>query len=94
MDNIKGIVKTVVEEAARRHTYDYDKVRGLFETSLETKERQHTKWMGIKGTSAFVLVDTPAWLYHIKMRHNAILKKLQEEMPDIKVISFKIGKVR
>jgi len=50
--------------------------------------------MGVKEETLSVYVDSPAWMYQMRMRQTKILKQFKEEVSDIKHIHFKIGKIK
>ena len=60
---------------------------------LTEKQQKHTNITGYKEGWLTVCVDTPTWLYQMKVERLKILKQLQEEAPDVKNIRFKIGKI-
>ena len=58
------------------------------------KELKHTKIIGIKEDGLLVCVDSPAWLYQMRIRQTKILEQLKAEIPYIKYIRFKMGKIK
>lgn len=94
MDNIKNIVNTVIGNIAERKPDKHDKVGRIWENLLNDKELKHTKIIGIKEEGLLVCVDSPAWMYQMKIRQTKILKQLKEEIPHIKYIRFKMGKIK
>lgn len=51
-------------------------------------------YAGFKNGCVFITVDSPAKLYQFKLKRATILRQLKERCPDVKNISFKIGKVK
>jgi predicted nucleic acid-binding Zn ribbon protein len=94
MDNIKDIVKTVIGQIAEQSPDTYSKTERIWENLVGKKERKHTKVAGIKEDVLWVYVDSPAWMYHLRIQQNSILQKLKEEIPGIKQIRFKMGKTK
>lgn len=94
MDSIKDIIPRVVENMVRsrdQRTGDPGALEKAWQDILEKPELKHTKLVGPRDGNLLVLVDSPAWLYHLRMRKAKILKQLLEKMPEIKEITFKVG---
>ena len=93
MDNIKDIINNVVGKLASQQEISPDKIHRAWKAILTEKKQKHTSITGYKDGWLTVQVDTPTWLYQMKVEKLKILKQLQEEVPDLKNIRFKIGKV-
>ncbi len=94
MDSIKDIIPQVVEKMARergQHVGEQDALERAWQDILEQQELKHVKLVGPREGNLLVSVDSPAWLYHLRMRKAKILKQLQEKIPEIKDITFKVG---
>jgi predicted nucleic acid-binding Zn ribbon protein len=50
--------------------------------------------MGVNEGTLSVSVDSPAWMYQMRIRQTKILKQLKEEVSEIKQIRFKIGTIK
>ena len=94
MDNIKDIVYQVIKNAETRKEYASGDLEKTWEQLLEKKELEHTKILGVKEDRLWVEVDSPAWLYQMNLRRGRILKGLSKEIPQIKSLYFRVGKVR
>lgn len=94
MDNIKDIINKVIGDIAEQNPSSYDKVDRIWQNLLSKQELEHTKLSGIKEGTLAVCVDSPAWLYQMRIRQTRILKQLKEEISDIKHIRFKIGTIK
>ncbi len=94
MDDIKDVVTKVIGNIAEKNPCSYDKVERIWQNLLTKQELKHTKLFGVKEKTLFVCVDSPAWLYQMRMRKIKILKRLKEELLDIKQIYFKIGTIK
>jgi len=94
MDDIKNVVNKVIGNIAEKKPSSHDKVERIWQNLLTKQELKHTKLFGVKEETLFVHVDSPAWLYQMRMRHFKILKRLKEEVSDIKQIRFKIGMIQ
>jgi predicted nucleic acid-binding Zn ribbon protein len=93
MDNIKDIVNDVIGKISKEKPGAGDKLQRIWHNLLGKKELQHTNLVGVKDGQLSVYVDSSAWLYQMNIRKHKILERLQEEIPDIKGIRFKLGKV-
>ena len=94
MDNIKDIVNTVIGNIAQQRPDEHNKAERIWKNVLTEKESKHTKIEGLKDGCLFVYVDSPVWLYQMRIRQTKVLKQLKEEMPQIKYIRFKMGKIK
>lgn len=91
MDTVKDIVTKVIEGIAEKKNGPDDKVERIWQGLLNKKEGRHTKLIGIHNGVLSIRVDSPAWLYHMKIRQSKILERLKEEIADIRDIRFKLG---
>ena len=94
MDNIKNIVNAVIGNIAEHNPDIHNKIERIWANLLNEKELKHTKIIGVKEYGLLVCVDSPAWLYQMRIRQTKILEQLKEEIPNIKYIRFKIGKIK
>ena len=93
MDDIKNIVNAVIGNMAEKNPDVHNKLERIWTNVLNAKELKHTKIIGVKEDGLLAYVDSPAWLYQMRIRQTKILKQLKEELPHIKYIRFKIGKI-
>jgi predicted nucleic acid-binding Zn ribbon protein len=93
MDNINDIVKNVIGNIAGQKADQLAQIEKSWVKILTQDELRHTKIKGIKEGSISVNVDSPAWMFQMKTKKNRILKKLQEDIFDVKNIFFRIGKI-
>lgn len=94
MDNIKDIVQQVFEKMVQKQVEPQDKLERIWLSVLRKGEEKHLRLLGLKNDTLFVDVDSPAWLFQMRIRKKKILEQFQEQIPEIKNISFKIGKVK
>ena len=94
MDNIKQIIEKVVDHIATNKKETQIYLQEMWLDILDKPELEHTQIIGEKEGVLSVLVDSPAWLYQMNIRKKIILEKIQREIPSVKNIHFKIGKVR
>ena len=76
MDNIKDIVHDVIGQIASKQQDPHNKLERILDNILEKKDLPHVKLLGEKDGIVMILVDSPAWLFHLKLRKNRILKRL------------------
>ena len=94
MDEIKKIIGKVIGDIAEKNPNEHDKLERIWQNLLTDQELKHTKIAGVKEETVLVYVDSPAWLYQMRIRQLKILKQLKEEVSNIKYIRFKIGKIK
>ncbi|MDP8211912.1 MAG: DciA family protein [Candidatus Zapsychrus exili] len=94
MDNIKDIIHQVIGDIEQKRPDNENKVEGVWRNILNEKERDSTQIVGVRDGKLLVNVNSAAWLYNLKIRRYRILLRLQEEIPEIKNIIFRIGKVK
>ena len=93
MDEIKNIITKVVGDLAQKNPEKHNKIDRIWKNLLNKQELKHTKLTGIHQGTLTVVVDSPAWLYQMKIRQNKIVKQMKEEVPGVQHIRFKIGKI-
>lgn len=93
MDNIKDIVHQVIENISSQSSWGQERVHKIWDKILDESARKHTQFSGIKEDKILIYVDSPVWLYQLNLMKKKILQDLQKEIPEIKFIYFKIGKV-
>ena len=94
MDKIKDIIREVISKISEKKFESQDKIERIWYSILEKQELKHTRFVGIKNGQVSVHVDSPAWLYQMKMKKNKILKRLKDEVPEVVNLYFRIGKVK
>ncbi len=94
MKTIKEIVHSVIENMSLCKPEVQTKIQRIWKNVLNEKEDLHSKIFDFKADILFVNVDSPSWLYQMNLKKKKILECVQEEIPEIKNIQFKIGKVK
>ncbi|MDP8264879.1 MAG: DciA family protein [Candidatus Aceula lacicola] len=94
MEEIKNIIPDVVKMLSRKETSEETKIQRVWDSLLEGKIKKHAKIFGIKEGKMMVCVDSPAWMFHLNLKKNKLLKEIKEEIPELIEICFKIGKVK
>ena len=93
MEEIKNIIPTVVKTLSGREPQKETKLQRVWDNLFDGKIKRHTKIFGIKEGKMIVYVDSPAWMFHLNLKKNKIVKEIKEEVSEVKEICFKIGKV-
>ncbi len=91
MEEIKDIVKKVVENLSSQGQSEITLIHGVWKRILNRQELKHSKLTGIKDDTLYINVDSPAWFYQFNLNKQKILERLQKEFPYVKKIYFKIG---
>lgn len=91
MDSIKDIIPQVVEKIIRQRAGEQGALEQAWLDVLEKQDIKHVKLGGLRDGNLLVSVDSPARAYHLRMRKAKILKQLQEKIPGIRDIMFKVG---
>lgn len=94
MDNIKDVVNKVIGGIAQKNPASNEKIQRIWENLLTKHELKHTKITGLDKNTLSINVDSPAWLYEMRTKQHKILKKIKEEVEEIRHIRFQIGSVK
>ena len=94
MDDIKDVINKVIGNIANKNPDTHNKIERIWQNLLTQQEQKHTKIVGVKEETLFLNVDSPAWLFQMRIRKGKILQQLKEEVSDIKYIRLKIGTVK
>ena len=77
MDDIKDIVNKVIGDIAGKKPDVHNKVERIWKNLLSTQELKHTKLVGINEGTLSVYVDSPAWLYQMRIRQTKIIRHIK-----------------
>lgn len=94
MDNIKDIIGQVIGKISAKEINTDERLHRAWQNILEKDELKHTVLQGVKDKKVSILVDSPAWLYQMRLKKGKLVEKLKDIIPDIENISFKIGKIK
>ncbi|MCX5681614.1 MAG: DUF721 domain-containing protein [Candidatus Omnitrophica bacterium] len=94
MDPIKDILQQVVKNLSEQKPRKEEDLQGLWEQVVGKKAAQHTHIFGIKNGRLLIFTDSPVRLFDLSLQKIKILKQMQEKIPEITEMSFKIGKVK
>ena len=93
MDNIKDIVSGVLKNIAGRKPADHEKLERIWKNILDPHERGHTRIVSFKDGQVWAAADAPAWVYALNMKKGKLLEQLRQQLPEVKSLHFKIGKI-
>ena len=93
MDNIKDVIYRVIEQLSKKNVDPHAKIEKIFEDVLSPRELKHVRLGEIRNHELIIYVDSSAWLYEMNTKRSRILQRFKEEIPELKEIHFKIGKV-
>lgn len=94
MDEIKDIVNNIIHGIEQKKARGSRDIYEIWTMCVKEKEAQHTRVEGMKGNLLLVNVDCSAWMFQCRLRYKTILSNVQKEIPEIKRIYFKVGKIR
>ncbi|MEI8011353.1 MAG: hypothetical protein WCI27_02575 [Candidatus Omnitrophota bacterium] len=94
---ISEILPDVIKNISRTNAHEQIELETLWLEMVNTAwaggSAVGVKFSGFKEGTVFITVDGSARLYHWKLRRTAVLRRFQEQRPDVKNIVFKIGTV-
>ncbi|MEW5894870.1 MAG: DUF721 domain-containing protein [Candidatus Omnitrophota bacterium] len=94
MENIKDIVKNIIQDIEQKKAHQQKDFQQVWRSCIKEEEAKHTRAEGIKEKTLYVSVDCSVWMFQCRLRYKNILEKIQKELPEIKRIYFKVGKVK
>lgn len=94
MDDIKDIIKNVVGNISQQKPNIFHNIDVVWNKIFDEYFLKHTKLVGIREGILSVIVDSPLYLYQLKTQKEKVLKQIQQDIPEIHNIQFKIGKVQ
>ncbi len=94
MNTIKDIIPQVIEQLSLRQPDSQMKIQRLWQNIIDERMFSHSTLENFTQGVLTICVDSSAWLFQMNLNKRRILERLQEEMPEVKNIKFKIGKVK
>ena len=92
---IKDIVNKVVATIPGKTTADkQEKISRAWDKILKHQGLSQAKISGLKDETLVINIDSPARLYQFNLKRTKILEEINQEIPEIKKIYFKIGKTQ
>ena len=93
MNTIKDIIPQVIEQLSLRQPDSQMKIHRIWQNIVDERMSTHSALVNFNQGILSVCVDSSSWLFQMNLNKRRILERLQEEMPEVKNIQFKIGKV-
>jgi len=93
MEQIKDILNQVVKNISDQKPQQEQDIQKAWEEAVNKKTVQHTHLVGVKKGKLLIFVDSPVRVFELTLHKNQILKKMQQQIPELLDITFKIGKV-
>lgn len=93
MDNIKIVIHKLFDQFHTKESGRQEKIQRLWQSIIDPGAIRHTKLIDFKEGNLIVHIDSAAWLYQMNLKKTKILKAIQEDIPEIQQITYKIGKV-
>jgi hypothetical protein len=94
MDNIKSIIGNVIKDLSNRQSKESDKLERVLKSILTKEEIEHIKILGEKDGKVNINIDSPAWNYQFRTKKRYILERIKDEMPRVKELQFRVGKIK
>ena len=94
MEDIKDIVKNIIHDIEEKKSHQGKDVQQVWASVVNEKESQHTRAEGIKNDIFYVNVDCSVWMFQCRLKYKFFLEKIRKNIPEIKRIYFKVGKIK
>ena len=95
MEDMKDIVHKVFGAIPGKTTVNQqEQISKAWEKVLNQQKLTQAKISGLKDETLIVNVDSPARLYQFNLKKKKILEEINQAIPEIKKIYFKIGKTQ
>lgn len=91
MDSIRDIIPQVIENLSGKKPNSARNIHEVWKIIVKDGA-QHSSVIDIRNGILRINVDSSAWLYQLNLQKQVFLKNLKNELPEIKDISFKVGK--
>lgn len=92
MESIKDIVVNVLNNISSQRLLIPIKIQEIWGRILDSREKQHTRIEEFQRGTLIVCVDSSAWLFEMNLKKGKILTQIQQDLPGVKKILFKLGK--
>jgi len=92
MENIKEIIHLVVKNISEKKPQKQSDVHSAWEQVAGKKTAKGTHLVGMKDGRLLIVTESPARLFDLTLQKKKLLKQMQEILPEVCDISFKIGK--
>ncbi|MDD5004947.1 MAG: DUF721 domain-containing protein [Candidatus Omnitrophica bacterium] len=93
MESIKSIINGVIENIKKQQRTQVD-IENIWRRCVNKAAAKHTKAVFLKSGRLYINIESPAWLYELKLKKESITKKIQKLSKNkIKEVRFKIGDI-
>ena len=92
--SIKEIIPQVIEKISAKKPQTPEKMQRVFQKVMEDMGERKAAIGGFKEGDLQIKVDSSARLFLLNSKKRKILEHIQEEIPDVKTISVRIGKIK
>lgn len=94
MEPIKDTINSLLKDLEKKKTsISGGSPEGLLKKVLTKRELEHIKFNYFKKGAMGLVVDSSSWLYYFNLQKEAMLKRMQDDLPGLKIIRFRIGEV-
>jgi hypothetical protein len=94
MDDIKTTIFSVLKELeTRKRLAEATDPAQHFSKVFEKKELKHIRPAYFRKGILAITVDSAAWMYHLSMRKQDVLRRLKGLNGDVKDVRFVIGEI-
>jgi len=94
MDQIKSILNQVFENLTTGQAKKPGQIQAAWDSAVTNDEAKHTKIVEFEKGYLIVHVDSSVRMFQLTMKKRHLTEKLQSEIPELKSIVLKIGKIR
>jgi len=94
VEQIKDIIPKVIKGIQIKKPDVYIKIQAFWEEINNGKASRHSAVVGLKDGKLMVCVDSPAWLFQLRLQKRKIEEQIHKEIPEVSSVYFKIGKVK
>ncbi len=82
----------MVKNISKQRPQNKSDLHVVWEQVAGKKTAKATRIVGIKEGRLLIVTDSPVRLFDLTLHKQALLRTMQEQLPEISDISFKIGK--
>ncbi len=93
MDSIRDIIPQVIENLSLKKPNTERNIHEIWKIAAGN-QAEHCMVKDFQNGMLRVHIDSSARMFELSTRKNEIIKNLQREIPELKDIIFKIGKIK
>lgn len=91
MDAIKNTVQALMSQWCIRRKPCKDSYGQYVKKILTNREIKHITLNNFKSGTLILYIDSSSWLYHLKLKKDQLLKRIQTDCPEVKDIRLFLG---